>query len=290
MFKKVIKGIVKECPLCGCARRDVLSDFNDAFLNIPVGKLNKMWVSKHGFNPIAKIYHEEVLLKRTCGNCGLGYYNFHLADNGEMYEKLNKKGNYYHDYRPSFDVARGVINEQKPQSVLEIGCGNGAFLEFIRGTAPHIVGNEYNKDIARKNIEKGLNVTAKDIFEINEQFDIVASHEVLEHVWNTHNFLEQNLRLTKKGGKLIFGCPKPNGLHKLEYARHELQYPPHHQFDFSHKTFEYLAKRYNLKIDKYVETELEKRHFKKYFPSSVYKYNEISQTVKGATHVVVYEK
>jgi 2-polyprenyl-3-methyl-5-hydroxy-6-metoxy-1,4-benzoquinol methylase len=281
---KNLKEKVKACPLCKSNDYEKIKDIN-------INDLIEMWKLRRGFNPISEIYNNEILERRKCKNCGLYYYNYHLPDSEQLYEKLETIKGYYPAYRPTYKIALDIIKEIKPKNLLEIGSGNGSFLEYIRDSSQTIIGNEYNAKAVEICKSKGLNIISYPIEKINEEFDVVCHHEVLEHVFNTITFIENNIRLLKKGGKLIIGTPDPESILIIN-GNGELHYPPHHQFDFSKKTFDWIAEEYNLKIYDYIKTEVEKRHYEKYIELTNDKinYEECKKKFTGHSHVIVFEK
>ena len=110
--------------------------------------------------------------------------------------------------------------------------------------------------------------------------------------------MKQTLRLLKKGGKLIICTPNPEGILSI-IGRFQLNLPPHHQFDFSKKSFDYLAKQYNLKIYDYKKVELDYHHYARYvkvltgkdLPSvDMVGFYKTQEKYTGTSHVVVFEK
>lgn len=283
-FKKKMKDEVKVCPLCKSSDYEKIRDIN-------INDLTEMWKSHRGFNPISKVYSNDILERRRCKNCGLYYYNYHLPDSELLYKRLEKVEGYYADYRPTYKIALEIIKNIKPKNLLEIGSGNGSFLEYIKDSVKNIKGNEYNSKAVELCKSKGINVTSDPIEKINEKFDVVCHHEVLEHVFETNFFIENNIRLLNKRGKLIIGTPDPEGILIIN-GNGELHYPPHHQFDFSKKTFEWIAEKYNLKIFDYRKTEVEKRNYERYISltNDNISYKECKKKFTGHSHVVVFEK
>lgn len=284
MDKNVNEMKIMNCPLCKSGNYKKIKD-------IEIGNLIEMWNQNWKFNPISNIYVDKILEKRECDNCGIFYYNYHLFDSKEMYEQMEKIEGYYPTFRPTYQIAYDIIDEIKPQKLLEIGSGNGSFLEYIKDIVPIIKGSEYN-DLAVKICKsKGLNVTSKLINEIEENFDVICHHEVFEHIFDTKNFMKDCVRLLKKGGKLIIGCPNPESIRKIT-GDSELHLPPHHQFDFSKKTFEWIANHFKLKIYDYRYEEVEERHYKSYLEctNDNISYDECKEKYVGHSHVIVFEK
>lgn len=284
MDKSVDKIKITNCPLC---KSNDYKKINDIKIDDLIKKWNKRWK----FNPISNIYIGENLEKRKCSQCGIFYYNYHLSDSKEMYEQMEKIEGYYPTFRQTYKIAYDIINEIKPQNLLEIGSGNGSFLEYIKDIVPTIVGSEYNDLAVEICNKKGLNVTSKLINEIEEEFDVICHHEVLEHIFDTRNFLKDCVRLLKKNGKLIIGCPNPESIRKIT-GDSELHLPPHHQFDFTKKAFEWIANEFNLKICDYRQEDVKERHYKRYLEctNDNISYEECNKKFVGHAHVIVFEK
>lgn len=47
----------------------------------------------------------------------------------------------------------------------------------------------------------------------NMQFDLVVSSQVLEHIWNHHNYFNLLVEITKPRGLIWLNCPKSNMVH-----------------------------------------------------------------------------
>ena len=282
---------VDVCPMCGKKHYVVVG-------NIPINVIIDYWVNSYGFNPIADIYRNKILEKRCCSNCGLYFYNYHLSDCERMYKELTLRSSYYPSFRQEYGIATEFIEDSKPKSLIEIGSGNGAFLKRIENIIPQVTGSEYNKEAFMICKNQGLDMKDEDISLIKEKFDVVCHFEVLEHVFNTHEFMEKTLNLLDKGGKLIIGTPDPEGISSV-IGRFQLNLPPHHQFDFSRKTFDWLANKYNLNIVFYQKTELDYHHYARYVKVLTGKdltnidmpgFYETKKIYSGTSHVVVFEK
>lgn len=96
------------------------------------------------------------------------------------------------EYGPfSRHLRRLLMNTIRPlsfSSVLDVGCGQGAFLSTLRAEFPHIKPNGVDLstvavELARKRIPDGrfwiLDTVKK---RLNEKFDLVVCSEVIEHI------------------------------------------------------------------------------------------------------------
>lgn len=97
-------------------------------------------------------------------------------------------------------------------SFVDIGCGGGLLCEPMTRLGARVTGidpGERNVGIARTHAERmGLDinyraVSAEDLAEAGEQFDVVLNMEVVEHVADLSLYLEAASRLVKPGGLMF---------------------------------------------------------------------------------------
>lgn len=92
-------------------------------------------------------------------------------------------------------------------SLLDVGCGDGAFLWEARrtGLARHVVGVEPSLAAIQASdpeIRPSILVGALEQLEIKERFDLVTFFQTIEHVRNPVMFLERLRSLVAPGGHL----------------------------------------------------------------------------------------
>lgn len=102
--------------------------------------------------------------------------------------------------------------KNKKNSFIDIGCGNGnALVPLMSDGYKNIYGCEISKlfvDSAKKRGLKNIYwYDGKNIPFEDNYFNIVGSFGVLEHTENPINFLEEHIRIVKKGGYIIVTCP-----------------------------------------------------------------------------------
>jgi cyclopropane fatty-acyl-phospholipid synthase-like methyltransferase len=84
-------------------------------------------------------------------------------------------------------IAGSVVRDLAPGTALDVGCGTGAVLVALRRRGVHVAGLEY-ADAAigmcrGRNLDvKKFNLEADDLSAHGEQFDVVISTEVAEHL------------------------------------------------------------------------------------------------------------
>ena len=104
------------------------------------------------------------------------------------------------------DAAGGLIGKW----FLEVGCGIGLYLEKIAPAAEVAVGLEYEKGRARKAAQRSdwiIQGAGEHLPLPSSAFDIVLSHEVIEHVADDRAVVKEMVRSLKPGGRLILFCP-----------------------------------------------------------------------------------
>lgn len=100
-------------------------------------------------------------------------------------------------------------------TLLEVGAGFGTFCEEVRqlGLFERIVAVEPTPSLAETCRRRGLEVIEKPIeqAELPAGFQVIASFEVIEHLFAPSAFISRCVRLLAPGGLLILTCPSIKG-------------------------------------------------------------------------------
>lgn len=195
-----------------------------------------------------------------CKNCKLRFYKPTITGDEKFYNALQKFEWYYLNEKEEYFYARKFISSS--DKVLEVGSGKGAFAKHI--PTKNYVGLDFSKnakEIAAKNGVIIENETIQDYaIKHKEEFDVVLSFQVLEHVSDPKGFIESKLNALKQGGKLIIAVPSEDSF--LRYAINSiLNMPPHHVTRWRDITFEYIANKYNLKILEIYHEKVQQIHY-----------------------------
>lgn len=103
-----------------------------------------------------------------------------------------------------------AADERIPGTILENGCGVGMYVEKLTGLGARVIGLEYDLERAAE-----AHIRSKEIFNAAGEsiplpastFDLILSHEVIEHVQDDHAAIREMLRLLKPGGRAVIFCP-----------------------------------------------------------------------------------
>lgn len=90
------------------------------------------------------------------------------------------------------------------------GCGVGMYLEHLGETIKDIIGLdiEFERLQTAKNLDdRVVNGAAESLPFPPNHFDLVLSHEVLEHVADDRASIREMIRVLRPGGRLVLFCP-----------------------------------------------------------------------------------
>ena len=96
------------------------------------------------------------------------------------------------------------------KAILVDGCGVGMYLHYLGEYADEIFGLDIELERLReaKSRDDGLvNARGEALPFPGEKFDLVLSHEVLEHVEDDRAAVEEIVRSLRPGGRLVLFCP-----------------------------------------------------------------------------------
>jgi len=109
-----------------------------------------------------------------------------------------------------FNMILDAAGKRKHGSVLVDGCGVGMYLDHLGAFTVDIIG----LDIEFERLEEAKALSAKvvngageDLPFQTDSFDLILSHEVLEHVKDDQAAIDEIIRTLKPGGRLVLFCP-----------------------------------------------------------------------------------
>ncbi len=214
------------CPVCASAVRNVES------LRVYIAPFNAQPYTLH-----------------RCGNCELAFWT-PLRIDPAFYENegFEAYADYHHGERP-FPPWCVPFFQKMPISqgrLLDVGCGDGAFLSRAQSAGFETWGMDLDKNSVQAAIVVyGLeNITKSSLEEYvawcREQaitFDVISFFEVLEHQDHPSEFIDQAMSILKAGGYISGSVP--NGRRFLAGIDRKVSpgdLPPHHFLWFSKKT------------------------------------------------------
>lgn len=122
--------------------------------------------------------------------------------------------------------------------ILDIGCGDGVFLDVVKKFGWEPYGVEINADAAKRANEAGLKVHTGDLLSAHYEpntFDLIRMWSVLEHTPNPNEVLKKIVEILKPGGVLVLQVPNIDSVafklfqsywSGLDLPRHLVHYTP----------------------------------------------------------------
>ena len=180
-----------------------------------------------------------------CKNCAL--VRLELDEQKDLWHRLAYPLEYYGDSSSKFGGAIQWLREisayvrarrihrffSKPGRILDIGCGEGLFLQCMKKLGWHVTGCEIS-EIAADRAEKrlGQRIHRADFESMEKEnipWDVIMLWQVLEHVPNPNHLLQEVSKHLKDDGLIVIAVPNatswqarlfgPNWFH-LDPPRH----------------------------------------------------------------------
>ncbi|MFH0814998.1 MAG: class I SAM-dependent methyltransferase [Candidatus Falkowbacteria bacterium] len=122
------------------------------------------------------------------------------------------------------DLCKEFVKKQ--DKVFDCGCGDGSKTKILMQYSDNVIGGDLDNRVALEfkiNFRKIMPTQYGD----ENDFDVVFSFDVIEHIKNDADFLVELMRITKPTGVIIVGTPNKNRLSNKVTAliNGEIQYP-----------------------------------------------------------------
>jgi len=191
--------------------------------------------------------YSRALKRRTIG---LSYGDTWQGQDNEFYESMHK-----HGFKKNEDFVNYMKNKTDVKTVLEIGCGTGIYPIKYNNLFENkkYVGIDVSKSAIRhckKNSK--FDFICEDFLKLNldEKFDLIFSHGVINHVPDIDLFLEKVIKSTKKFAYIqaSHGYFPELEQHRMVWAENEGIF----NSDLSVKQTKEALKKYGLKEDEFI--------------------------------------
>lgn len=187
-----------------------------------------------------------------CNFCGLSFSEPMKSCSSIFYEEPYEAGQSY-GWRWEFEEFLKDPHIKKGR-LLDVGCGDGLFLNMARDAGYSVAGVDFNRSalqMAKKKYNLN-NLFAEDIYDHllnnpNTKYDVITCFHIIEHLEDPAKFLLMLRCLLAVDGFLIIGIP--NQLRwQLKYKRESFDYPPNHLTRWSKKSMRVFLKMHKFEI------------------------------------------
>lgn len=150
-------------------------------------------------------------------------------------------------------MANMFLDGIQPGKLLDVGCGDGKFLNRMRGRGWVVDGIDFDpKAIANARIRYGLELRIGDLHSAafpDGTFEAVTLSHVIEHVPNPIGLLEEVRRILKPNGRIVVTTPNSGSFGHDKYQAHWFGLdPPRHLQVFSVNTLRNCALRAGIRV------------------------------------------
>ncbi len=171
--------------------------------------------------------HRSIVISR-CRRCGFQFMNPQYTNRylDDFYSQYLGDDDYDYWHEPlmaSHDLYLSLVEKHiQPGKMLDIGCGCGHLMEAARKRGWSIGGYDVDPVATQKVADRlGVEVACGDFHscDVGTGYDLVAMHQVLEHLKEPNRYLEKIHGLLNPGGILFVAVPNIRSLSsKLKFG------------------------------------------------------------------------
>lgn len=187
------------------------------------------------------------------------YDRLETAFNGAGGKKLlddykSRKDHYWDSLGYKVRLKEIFSRKKDLTSLLDVGCGAGFFIDYVKSTGIMVYGVELSEWGYRSaSTELKLKVLKKSLSDIETQeippVDVITMYDVLEHSPNPVAELANAYKLLKRGGLLIINLPNINSLiSQLTRKYWNKLIPPNHLYHFDPRTLRNIVNNAEFEV------------------------------------------
>lgn len=232
----------KTCPLTGGAGTLLRRRHHDELIASYFSYLGKS-------PPLALLrkYLTEPIEEYYCSSSGVRWYSPMTLGEADYYSALAETYSWYYN-SDSWDkkLALKLLDALRPGNVLEVGCGDGAFLELLQRRGIRAAGVDLNQKAVMRANSRGLTAATPDQANIiAANVDALCLLQTIEHSPDPSAMLRWYI--TKhQPTHILLSAPCFDGL--LGRTRDPLSWPPHHATAWSCKGMHTLGALLGYKV------------------------------------------
>ncbi len=195
-----------------------------------------------------------------CSGCNLVqlFPIWNLDDIETLYHKYNTKKSFngQKDHKSIRVKDVDVYIPSKDSRVLEIGCGKGHTLNYLRDKGyKNLFG--VDKDITVCNGKNILNVSIEEAH-FTEKFDFIYAFYLYEHIVDPAKFIQAVLANLNNGGRFLFLVPNVNDPLVSIYRNvgfERFRWYPYHVFFYDKNTVKYFFEQQKIDVKVVLQQE-----------------------------------
>lgn len=197
-----------------------------------------------------------------CRESQLQFYSPAVVGGEHLYQLIASQPWYYARKKWEFIRAVEILRASGCATVLEVGCGAGAFLEIAQDMGLRCRGIDFNTTAVQQARDLGLAASTDSLAQVSAsgaRFNAVCAFQVLEHLGDPREFVSKAIALVEPGGHLVFCTPDGDGW--LGQRLQLLDMPPHHATRWGRAAFAFLPRLFPLEIVAIFSEPLAPQHY-----------------------------
>lgn len=232
---------------------------------VPIAAIAECWAREHCHaadatadslrtDILADLGVDEVEVRR-CSQCGVEHFHPRRSWSADHYPLANDE--------LGFDQlwALEELSNSPQWMLLDIGCGDGKFLEQAACRGHLVVGLDFSAaDIAVVR-EKRIHAVVADVHHLaaalvdEPRFDVITMFQVIEHLIDPDAVFEQLAAVSSINARLWIGCPAPHRFSRYCHHPQPLEgcdfwdYPPQHTLRWTEAGIKKLLGRHGWTVD-----------------------------------------
>ncbi len=198
-----------------------------------------------------------------CTNCGIIFSSPILSC--ETIAKLYRQSTYNvnahlpylaQTYLALFQIAQRLLpkNQRPHPHVLDIGCGNGYFLNFLvaKGITTYVAGIEPSTEEVARSGEKVKRKIVCDVLKrgqfLPQTFDIICSFQTLDHIIDLQSSMKEMHALLKPKGIILIVVHDTQGLSVRLFGERSPIFDIQHVYLFNKTNLAKLFEKYGFRV------------------------------------------
>lgn len=235
-----------KCQICGCDNIKIIYD--GLIRNGGLGIYTAGNVSVYQCDKCHVIWHDKVI-----ENLDQYYQSVEYRESLEGDSDIDK---FYqrHDFENADKLKYTGVTVFRNKVVADIGCGGGAFLDYVKGVAREIVAiepSELYRNVLNSKEYHAYQYAADAMDEWKGKVDVITSFDVIEHVESPQGFMKDVYTLLSEDGVAVIGTPTDAPVMRSllgDIYEKKLLFSTQHLWIFGKKNLELLARQAGFKV------------------------------------------
>ena len=160
-----------------------------------------------------------------CARCGIFVQLVDMDEDqlSSYYQDVYHQRVYNHTWEHDVEVAHDRLKAYGPSlkgKILDVGCGNGAFVSVCRGKGLDAEGQDFTRPARDPDGEWSHQGSIHDLNFPTDFYDVITCHDVLEHTPDPRQFLCEIRRMLSPSGRFMLDFPDFNFDHHWKMTEH----------------------------------------------------------------------